>query len=277
MSTRHEMNLQPLVFYPLLEGFYILALTVRPSSPYRRLIFIPIVSLSLYFLFCSKLSLENFQQTYAAGCRFTSLIFFASTDILLSNPQQDFHHIPPRKRPISDEGLGARFGWALEILFNPRGINYAHEAVTHTTPRPTETTKMAFIRRQLKIHLLWGIFWELCLWSNRYNPYVQQRNTPSDIVGIQNLWRLGIIPYWMSIPFSMEGYYRIASIIAVLGGWSQPRNWPNLFGSFLEAYTVHERTDDLSSFCEIDVATYGIKPFEECSRHTPTLLPRGWD
>ncbi|KAF9050469.1 membrane bound O-acyl transferase family-domain-containing protein [Panaeolus papilionaceus] len=238
MSTHRVVNLQPLALYPAVEVLYLASLSVKPSSIYRRLLFPPIALLSLYFLLYSGLSLSEYQQIYAAGCRFASLILFASTDVLLSNPQRDFRQIPTPKTPISDAPLGARVYWALKIFFNPRGINYAHEAVAHTPARPTETTKRAFVLRQLKRQLVWTAVWEFCILANLYNPYVRRLVDPKDIEGLQKLWRVGAVTYWLSIPYSMETSYRIMSIVAVVGGWSEPRNWPDLFGSFLEAYTV---------------------------------------
>ncbi|PPR01958.1 hypothetical protein CVT24_011107 [Panaeolus cyanescens] len=231
-------NVQWLAVIPILEIIHIISLSIWPS-PYRPILFLPVVFLSAFVIFRSGISLQDYYATYAIGIKLTTITLLTSTDILLSEPQSEFRTKDHQSRSAynSSSPFLSRLWWGLCVWINPRGINFAHEP-KNLPPRPTETTNRAFYRRQIKGIVPYLILWELVGWLNRSNPYYYQLVDPSSITGYRRLWRLAGVTYWFHLAYMLSPGYRLMSIVGVALGLSKPRNWPDMFASPREAYTI---------------------------------------
>lgn len=230
-------NAQWLAVIPLLEGIHIISLAVKPS-PSRVFLFFPVVLLSAFVIFASGLTLEDYHATYAVGIKLCTVTLLTSTDILLSCPQRDFHAKTPQNAYSTKAPFSSRLWWALCVWLNPRGVNFAHEPKI-LPPRPSqETTKVAFCKRQLRGIVPYVILWEFVGWMNRSNPYFYRFVNPNTIVGYKRLWRLAGNNYWFHLAFMIDPGYKLLSIVAVSIGLSKPHDWPDMFTSPREAYTI---------------------------------------
>ncbi|KAF8149479.1 membrane bound O-acyl transferase family-domain-containing protein [Crassisporium funariophilum] len=218
----------------VVEGLSILAFAAKPS-PYRKGFFIPIIFIVLYSLLFTSIEVGGVPENIGVGSRLMTALFFASTNILLSDVQRELR-IVGQKIDISEAPFLSRLWWGITLWGNPRGVNYAHEPTRSLPPRPTHTSRPKFILSQLLWTALYLVAYDLARLVNRANPY-NATEVPT-ITGYQWLWRFAAFGYLINILIIMEIEYMLASIVSVILGITSPRDWPATYGSLLDAYTV---------------------------------------
>ncbi|KAJ7584636.1 membrane bound O-acyl transferase family-domain-containing protein [Mycena floridula] len=219
----------------LLPSYLILSfvpLFVRSSSC-RRLFFIPITATTYYFLFHTTTG--NITSDYGIACGWLTLFFISSDFILLTDVQNELRSVkPPQDKPVSQEGLWIRFNWAWDLFTSPRGVGWTHEPTVVLPPRPK---RHKFVIKQLARVAVLGVIFDLANWHNQYNP-AYFRDGPS-LTAYGWFWRYESIWGWV-----VQGYATMAiqncfvSIMSVSLGRSDAEDWPWLFGSFLDAWTI---------------------------------------
>ena len=130
-----------------------------------------------------------------------------------------------------------RLMWAASLLATPRGIGWAHEPTDQLPSRP-KASRWKFIASQFRWILFYYILWDVSLIPIRGNPCFKLGG-PS--LGAFGWWRRTVV--WapiLTVYGAMSGMYAIASIISVAAGRYEPRDWPHIFGSPLNAYTLRK-------------------------------------
>lgn len=226
--------------YPLL---CFIPLVTKPS-PYRYLYFLPILFLSYKALHSTT---GNITNDYGLGCAWFTLFFISSDFILLTNVQCELQSIKPpqTKGSISDVGLEGRISWAWDLLTSVRGIGWAHGPSASSgilPPRPnfpsTRKGRLQFIWNQIISLVFLGILFDLAIWHNASLHPAFFRDGPS-LFSYSWFWRYECIWGW-----AVAGYATLAAqncvvgIISVSLGRSDPEDWPWLFGSIWDAWTV---------------------------------------
>ena len=231
MQGKHELN-QALL--GLLYLILIIGLANHSGEPSQRsqwLFFIPIASICIYMtFFCAS---SNPRSDYIAIAPVTPF-FFASLDyLLLRKYQRELQ--PSGQKPLSKMPLKDRLRWATSLSGNPRGIGWTHEPTRYLPPRPSSTPGR-FILSQL----MWMVFYFLQIDISdtfaRANPYFAT-GSPS-LTAFGWLWRSNTWLYISSAYSILSMLYIGYSIVSVAVGMSEPRDWPHLFGSPLNGYTV---------------------------------------
>ncbi|KAF9077118.1 membrane bound O-acyl transferase family-domain-containing protein [Rhodocollybia butyracea] len=206
-------------------------LVVRPSK-YRYLYFLPILAISYKTLHYTT---GNVTNDYGIACGLFTLLFMSSDFILITDVQNELRSVkPPQVKPASQYALSGRISWAWDLFTNVRGVGWAHEPVSVLPPRPA---RKYFVVKQLASLAVLGLMFDLAMWHNSFNP-AYFREGPS-LAGYGWLWRFECIWGW-----AIPGYATLAaqncvvSLISVGLGRSDPEDWPWLFGSFLDAWSV---------------------------------------
>ena len=128
-----------------------------------------------------------------------------------------------------------RLLWATSLVGNPRGVGWIHEPTLHLPPRPT-STRLKFMLSQF----MWMVFYILQLEIT--NIFV--RENPCFVAGGPSLtdfgwlWRSTVWLFVLLLYSWLSLLYTAYSIVIVALEISEPRDWPHLFGSPLDAYTV---------------------------------------
>ena len=218
-----------------IEVLYILSLAAKPS-PYRKLWFLAILAVAYYSLVHTKMYIKDPFSTMGFATRLSSVVMFASTYILLSEPQQEMK-ILGDKRDISSRPYRERVWWAWKLWGNPRGIGWTHEPKGgRIPPKPQGMSRRGFVLRQLGWLVATWLLFDINGLINRVNPYY---STPvPQISGFQWLWRLHMLGFGFNVMLMITIEYQVASIICILLGFTQPEEWPPFFGSVFDAYTV---------------------------------------
>jgi hypothetical protein len=212
-------------------GITLLSLVVRPS-PYRRLLFLPILSICLYIAFYTTSA--DIASTYAVTGVAFSLIF-SSLDLTVLTEVQNELRLLGQKTSISTASLSDRFWWALRLLSSPRGIGWTHEPTTHILPHPT-TPRVRFLWDQLLRTVKYIIIFDVIRVLSYSNPYFQ-KGGPSLTDAIL-LWRATVLAHVITSYAGLARVYTVYSIVSVGLGLTVPGDWPPLVGYPGDAYTV---------------------------------------
>ena len=231
MRGKHDLN-------PGLIGLIYLILIIglakhngKPSQKSQWLFFIPIGSLCIYMtFFCAS---SNPVSDYFTMNAVTPMFFFSLDLLLLRKYQRELQ--PSGQKPLSKMPFKDRLWWSASLTGNPRGIGWTHEPTRHLPPRPSSTPGK-FILSQL----MWMVFYLLQFdISNifvRANPCFATGGPSLTAFGW--LWRSTALLY-VSLAYCMLSLlYMAYSIVSVAVGMSEPRDWPHLFGSPLNCYTL---------------------------------------
>jgi len=235
-SVQRWENPTVIQFSSLCQLILLLALVHggRTNAPYNWIFFIPIFILSIYSVFfCAP---GSTLIDYGVITYFLNLILTSSDYILLRNRQPELRRIGQTKA-TSEMAFKERLIWATSLLATPRGIGWAHEPTDQISPRPTASR-----RRFIASQFLWIIFY-LILGRVASIPI---QGSPSFTKGGPSLGAFG---WWqrtiawsliISAYSSISEMYAIGSIIFVAAGICEPRDWPHIFGSPLNAYTLRK-------------------------------------
>ena len=231
MRGKHDPSpaLQGLIYLILILG--LANYNGNPSQGSQWLFFISIASICIYMVFfcASSDAVSDFLSIHPI-----TVLFFASLDYILLRKYQ--HELQPSgQKPLSKMPLKDRLWWATILSVNPRGIGWTHEPTRHLPPRPS-STRRKFILSQL----MWMVFY--ILQFDIVNIFV--RANPCFATGGPSLtafgwsWRSTAWLY-VSLAYCMLSLlYMAYSIVSVAIGMTEPRDWPHLFGSPLDGYTV---------------------------------------
>jgi hypothetical protein len=233
MRGKHDLNPS---FYGLCQLILLFALVHggRPNPPCNWIFFIPIFILCLYSVFfCAS---DSATSDYAFIQIFVYVIPIASDYILLRNRQPELRKIG-QKKTTSEMTFTERLVWAASLIATPRGIGWAHEPTVHLPPRP-RASRRTFLASQLLWILFYFILFGASLTHGQGNPCFRVGGPSFAAFGWW--WRTTVWVYIVSVYSTMSGLYTIASIVSVAIGLYEPRDWPHLFGSPLDAYTVRK-------------------------------------
>ncbi|KAF9002703.1 membrane bound O-acyl transferase family-domain-containing protein [Cyathus striatus] len=219
----------------------IISYTIKPSR-YQWLLLPLIFALSLYHFtqFAPSISPDDIRAKNGFGCLACFRILSNTQCILLLNVQKDLRRKKDEKSEtsISDASLKERLKWGLDLFFSIRGVGWKHEPTSRLRwiPSQASASKLKFIVHQLWRIAIFAFLVEILKLHSALNPYLQ-RGGPSFYEATWG-WRMTILPTQMVTYVSLSQVQAILSIVFVVLGVSNPRDWPTLYGSWKDAYTV---------------------------------------
>jgi len=201
---------------------------------------------------------------WGVGCRLAGLLLSLSANFVLMDPLRDIRLVEEgadnKKKDemdgngkassdMYDKPLLSRLWWGVVVSGNPRGVNFQYtsdERCKSTIVRPTHTSRLSFIFSQIRSFAFLFLLYDLCDTVNLLNPYYTSSTEPSAsqlaIFGSQVLgrlvWPVANLAYGISIWLILDMEYRVFSLVGVSLGISKPRDWPDLFGSPWDAWTL---------------------------------------
>ncbi|KAJ3496840.1 hypothetical protein NLJ89_g10429 [Agrocybe chaxingu] len=231
------MKWTPTLTYWLLTESSIIGAIAAPSQ-YRHLSFFFVLSLIFYQVFFTKIDIGGeLMAECGIGIRLFAQLVSASYYLLLNDAQRDLR-ITGDKDSIALKPLHSRLWWAAHLYVNPRAVGWSHEARGKLPPRPTDKTTLSFTISQLSFVARCFLFYTVAVYLSHQNPYFNRYGDPSDVTGIARLWRLGTVLYFVMVSLGLSIQYTYLSIVWVTLGLSKPQDWPRLFGSPADMYTI---------------------------------------
>ena len=205
----------------------------------RRLLFIAILLLSV-FVACFT-AVDNTYNDFINGMSLGTGLFSASDFLLLCSDVQEDIRFEDQKGGMRSRPLMERIFWAVRMNVNMRGVGTNIEPTTHLPPRPSRTeSRKTYLLKQLAWVAVYGPLWYMVVEFNKWNPRFTEEpsllNVPRD--GFPWWWRMTVWGTMLHTYFSMTTIHCAFSILSVGLQISKPHEWPAMFGSPLEAYTV---------------------------------------
>ncbi|KAJ7461968.1 membrane bound O-acyl transferase family-domain-containing protein [Mycena latifolia] len=216
---------------------FLLALVVKPS-PYRRLLFLPLLAMSPYLL---SLSSGHPTMDYLIGNLWFMYLFAASDFILLTDVQRELRMVKPPQRaddPIEQASLARRIAWGTKLFSSSRGVGWAHEPRYANPPHPSPSTpRGAFIRTQLAQGVAMLVLLEAVNMFNMRNPALYAGGPSLAAAGL--LRRYQAVWAW-SLPMAAAaiGQHCLSAAFSVATGTSDPEDWPPYMGSLALSWSV---------------------------------------
>ena len=206
------------------------------------------VAVAIY-LFSKNACLEG-MNAYFTGINITLPLCSTIYLVYIQNGFTDFW------RRVKDESNGdeknspskfsfrKKIGWALDLNLGMRRIGWVQEQRHALPPRPN-CSRAAFLRSRIFYGLVQFLARDLIITYQTGNPSFDHRvhpdtDGPETYIGrLPLLWRIPDLLSWSLYLSSMLSLPHIAAAVACVGvGISEPAEWPFMFGSPKDAYTV---------------------------------------
>ena len=222
----------------LLRVLFYAALVV-PRVYIRRLLFTPILFLSIFITLYTTTG-SGFGD-FGMGTSLGASFFLASDYLLLCSDVQDDIRFEGQKEGMSSRPLLERMIWALRLNLNLRTVGTNVEPTAHIPPRPPRTeSRKTYILKQLGWVALYGPLRYTAVEFNKWNPRFTRElsalTVPRD--AFPWWWRITIWSNVLEVYFGMTVTYCVVSMLSVGLKMSKPHDWPPVFTSPLEAYTL---------------------------------------
>ncbi|KAJ7065563.1 membrane bound O-acyl transferase family-domain-containing protein [Mycena amicta] len=205
----------------------------------RWVFFAPILVLSGRLLY-------DGQAGYLTSTVWFACLPIASDFLLLTDVGRELYRVedgsprrPRRTQRLDEKPLLERLKWALDLFTNARGVGWAH-APRHlqiqAQSRAQDNSRAVFVVVQL-VRLSGAlILLDLATIHARWNPAFCGH---LGLVRAGWVWRVvGTVGWAASAMAGLSLPHLAASIVAVGSGFSQPRDWPPLFGGLEDVASV---------------------------------------
>ena len=218
------MDLIPILFL-LIYIIQIAGIAAKPS-PYRWMFFPPVAVIATYLLLRSNVEAV------------TTLLLIASDFLVLTDVQRELR-LKGQTKSISDAPLSDRLIWAVKLITGPRGIGWEHEPTAALAPRPAGLTRGQFIVSRVKLLVLYALLLDVGQMIIRHNPSFHKTALPIAEQGLLSC-SYAMLTYLIHCASIMTIVHTlIPSLVLVTAGLSEPSEWPHIFGSWSDAYTIH--------------------------------------
>lgn len=217
-----------------LEGIVILSYTVKPTLARRWAFFLLITAIPVCILLFYRMDMMEYSVTEVGqSFRFGTLVLFASSNLLLSNAQEDLRLVG-QKEAITNSSFLKRLWWGMLVWVNQRGVGFTYER--GNPPKPRHKTRLSFILWQLRSILFQALIYDISGMFQRASPY--HAKVIPDVQGLQRLWRLAGVCHAVCLWSLMNMEAKVFSLVFVGLGISSPADWPDMGGWLLDGWTL---------------------------------------
>ncbi|KAH9922491.1 membrane bound O-acyl transferase family-domain-containing protein [Fomitopsis serialis] len=176
------------------------------------------------------------QSDYPTGCILMIQAFTAVYLLWMTDPARDFRHERDYAAPEELSFL-RRVYWALCIMNNPRGVGWTCQ-VANVPPLPTEA-RWPFVRRRLRRAIYWYMLLDIFQNYEQRNPLFSLRGEDVSVSSQGYLLRpVNIFVRVASVAGSIAMQHALLAAAMVAFDLSLPRDWPDIYGRWSDAYTV---------------------------------------
>jgi hypothetical protein len=233
LPSLHYLALPALV---ISSQLIVLTALITPSTPIRRASFFTIICLINIYIIEFTTSV-NALSNYSIGAALVGRVVAAFDFIVLTDVQEDLRPLGQRI-PASRFGFADRTKWGLELICNPRGIGWNFQIPRIKPSKDRTYSRWRFVLgrliRTLKSYLLLDTMYSL---SRLASSKLGRRMVGSWLS--PSVAMVTSVAAWLTFPYAgMEMSHSLAAAGAVAIGLSTPGDWPEMYGSFRDAYTV---------------------------------------
>ncbi|KAH9840645.1 membrane bound O-acyl transferase family-domain-containing protein [Rhodofomes roseus] len=273
MEAGSRPRLPLLPFFAVLQTCLACLLALQPRKPSRVAGSIGLVAFIAAAYCCTT---GEAPRDYSIGNLIMIQAFTAVLLLWLVDPVHDYCH-ESDGNALAKLPFVRRMWRLLCIINNPRGVGWSYE-VAHLPPRPS-SPKWTFVVHKLACALRWYLFLDLAQTYNRSSL----RLLHDSAVGPQ-AWLIrpiSIIARFSSLVGLLALENSLAAATSVALGMSLPREWPDIYGRWSDAYTVrrfwgrtyHQLLRRLTASCgKACCHALGLRPGTRASSYTQLYI-----
>ncbi|KIY70094.1 hypothetical protein CYLTODRAFT_348246 [Cylindrobasidium torrendii FP15055 ss-10] len=222
----------PILYLGVPNCFLGILLATNASYAWRAL-YMTGVTYTTYLSYNS--STRNYQADYIFGCIVMEQWVSSFQMLFLENPIEEWRHrndkIHPREYP-----LWYRIYWCFCARSTLRGIGWSRSKLNAPIPSPSRAKFLVTRSARILGSLLWA---DLAQTFMSFYPDIYF-STSTQVFTDQKLW-LQLLTLFGTASVAISGismFYNIFAVSMVGTGLHSPMDWPDCFGSPLDAYSV---------------------------------------
>ncbi|KIY70124.1 hypothetical protein CYLTODRAFT_392592 [Cylindrobasidium torrendii FP15055 ss-10] len=176
-------------------------------------------------------------QDYMMGAAVSELWLTAVHLLLCVTPIRDYKHEDDSEQ--TPDGWLARLYWCACVKFSQRGIGWNYE-VNNVPKRPT-STRRAFLLTQAVQLLLYFLLMDACRVALDAFPVLRTHTGDWEVAMLSSTLTVRVIRALICgcvVMSSIKLQYLILSIGSVAAHINEPKDWPDVFGSWSNATTL---------------------------------------
>ncbi|KAF9526550.1 membrane bound O-acyl transferase family-domain-containing protein [Crepidotus variabilis] len=231
--------------YVLAQLIFLLGLTTK-SKRFRTSYFFVLAGIACYLTWFTTTG--NAVHDYGIGTHLFTFLFSAFDLLILTDAHCELRITEgsSRGKNIDEEPFWIRVRWALKLQGSPRGLGWSFAAKEpYIAPAPQqETSRCIFIMAKLREIALNIVLYDLAGFINRANPCFSQHGCRLSQMSMGEgrlpvlAWRYAFLGYGVASYLTVSTLHYIYAVLSFGLGLSDPWQWPPLFGSFWDAFTV---------------------------------------
>ena len=209
-----------------------------PSASQKQFLFIFIFLSHLYLV--TRTTTGHVGADFGIGAALMAQLFLASDWLIISRPDIDFRRNSDVKAiGFQPYEFWARSKWAWSLFLNRRGIGWNFQVPNLPAPAPPNTTRTRFVVSKMPQLCLSYIIADAVQNYHRYSPTFRPDSSISSVASHGLLWTcINLASVALAAIHVFQFQHTLVAMIFVGTGLSRPCEWPDMFGSIFEAYTL---------------------------------------
>lgn len=258
-------------------------IATRPPAAVRAVILAVQTAMAWWVTGTYTISLGDPMQDYAVPCFLYSLPlmhclhFYFFTDALTDGTRHVYD-----TQPAKDMPFWRRVWWATCLASAVRGIGWSNQ-ISHLPPTPKGKTRGEFMAGALRDAALFLFLTDIIDIYITHNPLTSSRAAEAQSIRSQGMIFQSISAgcWAINVWANFQVVYCLTGMLFVGLGWSEPRFWPRMCGSWSDAYTVRRTWNRvwhqlfrrfLVSFGKTTARALGCPPGSFASRYTQLFI-----
>lgn len=178
-----------------------------------------------------------------------SVRLFSAINIIYAHPDYpDFwRRTKDGDQPPSTFGVSKKLDWMGDTMNGTRRVGWVQEPTSALPPRPNPSSRLVFVVSRIA-HVIFHLFvLHLMVAYQDGNPAFDPRVHPATdgpgayIQSRPAVWRtLDVASHMISVLSGFNVFHGVICVSSVIMGSTEPSEWPYMFGSFAESYTVRK-------------------------------------
>ncbi|KIK56854.1 hypothetical protein GYMLUDRAFT_775031 [Collybiopsis luxurians FD-317 M1] len=174
---------------------------------------------------------------YSNGSTLSGDIVKTMYMLFLVDPVRDWRHKSDGKRSIASFPWWKRVYWCICAAFTMRGVGWNYQI--SQIPSPSRLTRSMFLCATLLRALSSYLLLDAVQCLLQVTPFFNNPQTTVSMRSHSYIQQSYYMALSFTIPYaSIKFHYSLAAFIAVASGYSLQEDWPDMFGSWFDAYSV---------------------------------------
>ncbi|KAF9067471.1 membrane bound O-acyl transferase family-domain-containing protein [Rhodocollybia butyracea] len=174
---------------------------------------------------------------YSNGSTLGGDLFKTLYMLFLVDPIKDWRHKSDGEKPISERPWWQRIYWCVCAAMTARGVGWNYQV--SGVPSPSKLNRSMFLCCTAVRVLASYVLLDVLQFLIQNEPFFNDPQPNSSMRSHNFPTQIFYMILCFGLPYgALRFYYYIGAFIAIASGYSSQEEWPDLFGSWFDAYSV---------------------------------------